>query len=263
MNMQGPEARSSAQISSSNFRILSRKVEGAEILFQLDLTNDPTNVCAVHECSLRDLFKYVSPDDLNDFENHLYEEEYQEELLLEKPRKRRGRPPGIPVNAVTTTPLGKIRRGRPPGIPIDAVPTVAKIKAPRGRPRKTPLESLPVESTEASSTASDESASNDEVEDLIAKRTPLVIIPSALEISRKRKLNELHNSSGPLVSTSNAVQANMSMTASGRSAKSSPFTASPDNPTPWEKKMMARYHTDIGSMRKSRHGKHLSVFLLF
>ena len=262
MNMQGSEARSSAQISSSNFRILSRKVEGAEILFQLGLKNDPTNVCAVHECSLRDLFKYVSPDDLNDFENHLYEEEYQEELSLEKPRKRRGRPPEIPVNAVTTTPLGKIRRGRPPGIPVDAAPTVDEIKATRGRPRKIPLESHLIESTEAPSTASDESSSNDEVDDLVAKPMPLVIVPS-LEISRKRKLSELQNSSGPLVSASNTVQANTSMTASGRSAKSSPFTMSPDNPTPWEKKMMARYHSDIGSMRKSRHSKHLSVFLLF
>ena len=251
LNMPWLAQRPPPQISKSNFRILSRNIEGPEVLFQLGLKDDPTNVFTVHECSLQDLFKFVSPEALNEFENRLYEEEFQKELIQEKSKKRRGRPSGVPISEHTIHEKAPRKPGRPPGIPVSAVPTTPKVKGPRGRPRKTALAPPPVKSSEESSDSS-EASSYDDLEDIEPKPTPVVAVPLSAS-DRKRKLHELQSPVHPPVDLSSTVILPINVPASARPSNPTSFATSPDEPTEWERRMMAKTGLK-GPSRGSRRG---------
>ena len=206
--------------SSSNLRIISRKIVGPKITFRLGLKNDSANICAVHECTLQDIHRYVSLEDLNQYENREYEQEFQQELLSAKAPKKRGRPPGIPVNTI---------------------PANFKAKGPRGRPRKKPLAPPPVDSNDEQDSASDTSSSNETRATFMKDN---YLIPDS---SRKRKMSQVGISSDSHTTELNAIPIIKPPVAD--SSKSNPLATSPDIPTAWERRMLA-----VTMNAKSRKG---------
>lgn len=194
------------QTPKSRFRILSRTLD-RDMVFQLGLKEDTKNVCAVATCSLEDIFKYVTPEELNAFENSLFEEDYQKGLVTEPPKKR-GRPLGSSRLIHPFLEKRPKKRGRPPGIPIDSDHSTPEIDGPRTSSKKISIGPIAIESTEESSDVSSESTSGDELENL-----PLEPTSASEQIS-----------SDPTLATMNV---------------SSNITS--DKPTEWEREMMARF----------------------
>ena len=225
------------------YTILSREGEGKDILFNLGYHDEHNNVQKVKECPFSDIHNFVSLEHLNDFENRLYEAEYQEELVLEQNVKKRGRPVLISTGT------------EPPGI--------IKVKGPRGRPRKTPLEPPPVEAVDDTATSDggtdDTSSGTSRSEEISAddesdSHAVVHMVSMSVELlKRKRPQVEL-----PMISTSNTIPeiANMNAPLSNISVtKSTSAKLSPDEPTEWEKSMMKRFGVDQparGALKPSR-----------